>query len=166
MIDTVILELPFMDYHITDHEQFNPPTHNVAQSRVYLLKYLNNPSTQDKKDGLYKPRLTIIKRRVKGHDHIPLRIEFSVPKLIFGNNVDELHDADLPRIANALQKTLGTMGVSVTIQAIMSAKVSAVHYSKNVQLSGGSTASFAIKELSKPQVALTPTEVLHNSTEV
>lgn len=149
MIDTVVLELPFMDYHITDHEQFNPPTHNVAQSRVYLLKYINNPSSQDKKDGIYKPRLTITKRRVKGKDHIPLRIEFSVPKLIFGNNVDELHDADFPRVGNMLQKRLETMGVSTTIQALMSAKVSAVHYSKNVPLSGGSTASFAIKELSK-----------------
>ncbi len=149
MIDTVVLELPFMDYHITDHEQFNPPTHNVAQSRVYLLKYVNNPTSQDRKDGLYKPRLTITKRRVKGRDHIPLRIEFSVPKLIFGNNLDELHDADFSRVANTLQKILQTMGVSTTIKAIMSAKVSAVHYSKNVQLSDGSTASFAIKELSK-----------------
>lgn len=149
MIDTVVLELPFMDYHITDHEQFNPPTHNVAQSRTYLLKYVNNPSSQDKKNGIYKPRLTITKRRVKGIDHIPLRIEFSIPKLIFGNNVDEVHDADLPRITGALQKVLECMGVSVTNQAIMSAKVSAVHYSKNVPLTGGSTASFAIKELSK-----------------
>ncbi len=149
MIDTVVLELPFMDYHIIDHEKFNPPTHNVAQSRTYLLKYINNPTNQDKKDGKYKPRLTIIKRRVKGRDHIPLRIEFSVPKLIFGNNVDELHDADFPRITNTLQKTLEIMGISTTIQALMSAKVSAVHYSKNVELSGGSTASFAIKELSK-----------------
>ncbi len=149
MIDTVVLELPFMDYHITDHERFSPATHNLVQTRTYLLKYVNNPTSQDKKDGIYKPRLTITKRRVKGRDHIPLRIEFSIPKLIFGNNVDELHDADFPRVTNALQKCLQTMGVSTTIKAIMSAKVSAVHYSKNVQLSDGSTASFAIKELSK-----------------
>jgi len=149
MIDTVVLELPFMDYHITDHEQFNPPTHNIAQSRTYLLKYVNNPSSQDRKNGTYKPRLTIVKRRINGRDHIPLRIEFSVPKLIFGNNVDELHDADFPRVVSALQKTLEAMGVSITIQAIMLAKASVVHYSKNVPLTGGSTASFAIKELSK-----------------
>lgn len=146
MIDTVILEIPQIDYIITDHEQFNPTTHNITSSRTLLMKHVNNPTSQDKKQGIYKPRLTIMKRSYK---EIPLKIEFSAPKLLFGNNIDEMRNADLPRVANNLHKALLTMGVSISIHAIMTAKVLAIHYSKNIKLAKGYTSSLVIKELAK-----------------
>jgi hypothetical protein len=145
MIDTIVLELPYMDYIITDHEQFNPPTYNVSSGRP-LLKYINNPSSQDKKAGIYKPRLTVMKRQ---YSQIPLRIEFSIPKLIFGNNLDEVQIAHIPQIFSKLQEVLKSMGVNIQLANLKDAKVLAVHYSKNVLLSSGYTASLAIKELAK-----------------
>lgn len=145
MIDTIVLELTYMDYIITDHEQFNPPTYNVSTGRP-LLKHINNPSSKDKKDGIYKPRLTIMKR---GRNEVPLRIEFSIPKLIFGNNIEEVQIAHTPQIFSKLQSILQNMGVSIQLSNLKNAKVLAVHYSKNVLLSSGYTASLTIKELAK-----------------
>ena len=46
--------------------------------------------------------MTIIKR---GRE-IYLKIEFSAPKLLFGNNLEELEEADFDKIINKLQEII------------------------------------------------------------
>ena len=149
MIDTIILTVPWQEYQILDHTQFNPPTHHVHEAGNMQTKHVNNALPSERKEGIYKPRLTIRRRYVASSVSIPLKIEFSVPKLLFGNNVDELAESDFELVIRQLQRVLLTMSVRTTADALRQAGVSALHVAKNIPLSSGYTASYVIKELSK-----------------
>jgi hypothetical protein len=55
-------------------------------------KYVRNPSKAEKETGKTFPRLTGYSRRFSQEANV--RIEFSVPKLLYMNNLDELEDKD------------------------------------------------------------------------
>lgn len=149
MIDTIVLTVPWQAYQILDHTQFSPPTHRVHELGNMQTKHMNNALPSERKEGIYKPRLTIRRRFNDGSVSIPLKIEFSVPKLLFGNNVDELSESDFDPVIKNLQRVLLTMGIHTTADALRLAGISALHISKNIPLSSGYTASYVIKELSK-----------------
>ena len=65
---------------------------------------------------------------------MPLKIEFSAPKMLFGNNFDELTDSDFPNLLTKLKRTLKEMGVFILEDHLTSAPVSAIHFSKNIPL--------------------------------
>ena len=48
---------------------------------------------------------------VRGGFSLTLRIEFSAPKLVLGNNFDELRSRDFERVLDALHRALQDMGV-------------------------------------------------------
>lgn len=134
MLDTVILTIPEKEYTITDPGRFQPNADYIR--KCYLVKGVNNPTLQEKSDGIYRPRLTIMRRPASLHygQDIPLRIEFSAPKLLFGNNIDELEEKDFDSIVATLRYRMKKMGVETTADAIQKAKVSAMHVSKNIRL--------------------------------
>jgi len=145
MLDTVILQIPMGYSAIIDHDRFNPSTRGMSDDSRGFVKYVNNPTKIDKEKGIYKPRLTIIKRG----ERIYLKIEFSAPKLLFGNNLDELRENDFDEMTEKLRKEILEMGVRLWTHEIENAEVISFHPSKNILLSKGYTASFAIRELSK-----------------
>jgi len=145
MLDTVILQIPINYSAIIDHSQFTPSTKGIVDNSASFYKYTNNPTKIDRESGVYKPRLTIIKRG----NRIYLKIEFSVPKLLFGNNLDEIEESDFNQVISMLQKIIEQMGVRLWTYQIEKAEVISFHPSKNIPLSKGYTSSFAIKELSK-----------------
>ncbi len=110
-------------------------------------KFVRNPSKAEKDTGDYYPRLTGYKRQFSQEANV--RIEFSVPKLLYLNNLDELEDKDFPKVIGTLQKRLRTMGVVVPDTLLKNASVSAVHFSKNIKLEDGYTASHLISEMNK-----------------
>lgn len=61
MLDTVILQIPIDYSAIIDHSQFTPSTKGLLENSVNFYKYTNNPKKSDKMQGIYKPKLTIIK---------------------------------------------------------------------------------------------------------
>ena len=151
MIDTIVLMLQYpSQFSIAEHERFSPSTKALFQSgfssgsRGYFSCF-QNPTKEDLKNGLYKPRLTAT-RRV---GQITLRIEFSIPKLIFGNNFDEVDDSSFAQVVDTLTKKLREMGVVIFREAIVNAPVSSVHYSKNIPLTDHSTPYGILKEISK-----------------
>ena len=101
MLDTVILEIENATSFIVDYSKFKTTKEKISNPMSFY-KWPNNPTTEDKKRGIYKPRLTLIKR---GHKFY-LKIEFSVPKLLFGNNLDEISESDFTEVINILQKKL------------------------------------------------------------
>jgi len=145
MIDTIILQIPIEYSAIIDHNQFTPSTKGILDNPVNFYKYTNNPKEKDRKRGIYKPKLTAIKRGKK----IFLKIEFSAPKLLFGNNLDEVNETDFNKVVDILQKRVWEMGVRLWTVEIENAEVLGFHPSKNIPLSKGYTSSFAIRELSK-----------------
>jgi len=144
MLDTIILQIPIQFSAITDSNKFNP---NAKQLEVYrgFGKCTNNPTAEDRRKGIYKPKLTLIKRG----EMIYLKIEFSAPKLLFGNNLDEVEEKDFGEMITRLQSVVKEMGVLLWTHQIEKAKVIGFHPSKNIVLTNGYTSSFAIRELSK-----------------
>jgi hypothetical protein len=144
MLDTVILNLPQGKFRITKPDNFVPSTRNINFAAAFS-KHVNNATAQDKKNGIYLPRLTIVKRGAQ----ISLKVEFSASKLVYGNNLDELKEKDFKNVWTILKDKLWHMGVFVSEPDLIAAEVSCFHVSKNVLLSGGYTATFAIKEIAK-----------------
>ncbi len=149
MFDTIILNISQNSYQILQPERFKPSANLLRGYGANGLKCVNNTTPAEEKIGIKRPRLTITKRATNKGIEIPLKIEFSAPKLLFGTNVDELEESDFKRVVIKLQSDLNAMGVATSEEAIMNAKVSALHPSKNIELKDGYTSSFVIKELHK-----------------
>ncbi|MBM3281330.1 MAG: hypothetical protein FJY91_01075 [Candidatus Harrisonbacteria bacterium] len=128
---------------------FTPNANILKSEGNYLVKCVSNPRDADKKKGIYQVRLTLIKRPTKRGSEIPLKIEFSVPKMIYGNNVEEVEEKDFDTVIKALHKSVQDMGALVSIDDLKKATVSVFHPSKNVILSEGYTSGFIINEINK-----------------
>ncbi len=143
MIDTICLLIP------KDKMRF---IQGVSSWELYsktdqYTKYVRNPSKAEKETGKYFPRLTGYKRRFSQDANV--RLEFSVPKLLYLNNLDELEDKDFPEVLKVLQERLQLMGIVIPRILIENASVSSVHFSKNIELEGGYTVSHLITEMNK-----------------
>ena len=155
MIDTIVLTLQPEQFAISNHDRFSPSTIGLFQAPYYrlghnsFLKCVQNPTKTELARGLYKPRLTVTRRMGNYGFIVTLRIEFSIPKLLFGNNFDEVNEGDFEEIINKLYNSLFNMGVVVAPHLLREARVSAVHYSKNIVLTDYSTPYNILKELSK-----------------
>ena len=74
--------------------------------------------------GLYKPYLTLANCKTSnGNRDIILKIELSLPKLIFGNNFQELQYKDFPRVLKRLGEELVSMGIIVDENVLAKAPV-------------------------------------------
>jgi hypothetical protein len=156
MIDTIVLTLEPKQFSISDHDRFSPSTAGLFQAPYYklghnsFLKCVQNPTSKELKNGIYKPRLTVTRRMSNEFGFIvTLRIEFSIPKLLFGNNFDEVSEGQFGQIIDRLYNSLYSMGVIVAPHVLREAPVSSVHYSKNMALTDYSTPYNILKELSK-----------------
>jgi len=109
------------------------------------VKCFQNMTKNDIKTNNYKPRLTVYRRGGR----VELKIEFSAPKLIFGNNFEELVDRDLDRVIEILLSKLKEMGITTNTQCLRESKVSTVHFGKNIVLGSGVSSSMILSELSQ-----------------
>ena len=148
MIDTICLLIPKDKMIILDLSHQGVPTWNLHSDTEQYKKFVKNPSKRDLDSGLYFPRLTGYKRKSFSQD-ANVRIEFSVPKLLFLNNLDELEEKDFLQVIDTLHDRLKTMGVVVSKSVLQNASVSSVHFSKNIKLEDGYTANHLICEMNK-----------------
>ena len=148
MIDTIVLTLKTGVYTIFEPDNFSPSTRGLTDPTAGYYRLggrsnitcKQNPTPSELKRGIYKPKLTVTKRiNREGNFEIPLKIEFSIPKLLYGNNFDELTDADFPAVIQKLKAILNEMGVRVFEHFLINAPVSSVHYSKNIALTDYTT---------------------------
>jgi len=132
MIDTVKLMISSFDFEVTQPELFYPDATQALNSDRVFATAVQRPSKTDHKIGLYKPSLKLVKRPIEGGGiSISLLIEFSAPKLLFGNNFEECHELDLKPLVLKLAQVLRSMGVVVAPQILLTAKVIGIHYGKN-----------------------------------
>ncbi len=143
MIDTVCLLIP----QNTMLYPFGISNWELYSKTEQYAKYVRNPKKAEKETRLYFPRLTAYHRRFSQEANV--RIEFSVPKLLYLNNLDELEDKDFLQVIEVLQERLKIMGVIVTKPVLENASISSVHFSKNIVLQDGYTASHLISEMGK-----------------
>ena len=144
MLDTVKIQLEESDFEIFQSHYFKPDIDRLKNS-LGFSKAVNNPSLSDHKAGIYLPRLTYIKRGRA----VFLTVEFSAPKLIYKENVNEVDETQFEEIIEVLQSKIRHMGVNVTSDVLKRAKALTLHPSKNIKLQGGYTSSYVISELAK-----------------
>lgn len=154
MLDTIALTLPEHLFKIRYTDRFTPDA-GFVMNPMYgggrgMVKCHYNPTKGEKAKG-YKPRLTLFKKPyTERANAIWLKIEFSAPKLIFGNNFEELRGRnDLETVLTALHRALADMGIEVAYDDLLNAKVSAVHYSKNILLERTTPCFLLIQALEK-----------------
>ena len=148
MIDTVCLLIPKDKITSLDLTKSGVPSWSLQSKTEQYEKFVKNPSKKDLDSGLYFPRLTGYKRKGFAQD-ANVRIEFSVPKLLFLNNLDELENKDFPKVIDTLQDRLKTMGIIVSKIVLQNASISSVHFGKNIKLEDGYTTNHLISEMNK-----------------
>ena len=150
MLDTVVLTIQRDKFTLLDPIQDLVAPWDLQSKTSSYEKYVKNPSARDKNAGIYQPRLTGVKRWTHGQSfQSVLKVEFSVPKLLYGNNLEEVDDMDFPQVIELLRSRLFRMGVVISVEDLQNAPVTVFHPSKNIVLSDGYTSSLILKELSK-----------------
>lgn len=146
MIDTICLLIPKDKTKHLSPKVYDVPSWSLHSRNEQYDKYVKNPTKRNKESGLYFPRLTGYTRKNQSTN---IRIEFSAPKLLYLNNLDELENKDFNEIVQTLHERLKMMGLLVSKEVIASASVSSVHFSKNILLEDGYTANHLISEINK-----------------
>ena len=155
MLDTVVLTLDQREFEVLEPDRFSPSARGIVAPPYLALgargvfTCFQNPTKTDFAEGRYRPRLTLTRRKVREGFALTLRIEFSAPKLIFGNNFDELRSRDLESVLAALLRSLKGAGIRTTEDVLRAAKVSAIHYSKNMLLTDFTSCSMVMGELAR-----------------
>ena len=117
MLDTVVLTLARPRFEIIEPERFSPSANVLLLPPVGSrgkFTCVQNPIKADLQIGCYLPRLTLVGRIHSNGFVVTLRIEFSVPKLILGNNFDELEPRDFADVLDVLYETLIGMDIKVS----------------------------------------------------
>ncbi len=147
MIDTVCLTLPRRHIILLDENNDKIPNWDLYSRTETYAKYVRNPSFAERNTGQYFPRITAYSRKCQSEQQI--KIEFSAPKLIYRNNLEELSDDQFEDVIKELQDRLKRMGVSIFKKMLMEAPVTSVHYGRNFILKDGQTATNVIAQLGK-----------------
>jgi hypothetical protein len=135
MIDTVRLIIDAGSFCINQPERFQPNAKTILglgdrRLGARIVKAFLNPSKQEFGSAYY-PRLTLRRRPPLITE---LAIEFSIPKLLYGNNFDELTEEDFEVVLKVLAGKLADVGVLIFSEQLRNASVGAIHYGKNIIL--------------------------------
>jgi hypothetical protein len=160
MIDTVVLTLNMQQFNVPEklYDAFSPSAKGVLKPPYYSLggkkfmKCVLNPSSSDKKAGVYMPRLTLYMAVRNSGMATFLHVEFSAPKILFNNNFDELTDDDFDGLCVKLAEKLRQIGVLIIAPFIKQADVKTIHYSKNIVLTDYTTASSVLSDIAKSNI--------------
>lgn len=115
----------------------------------HYSKRIKRQTKSQRKDNVYRPRVTGIKR---GSDKF-VQFEFSIPKLLHGNNVDEVTEDDFADVLSSFTERAKDMGIVLKSNAVRMAQVSTLHVSKNILLKDGYTTSAVLRELKKIDIS-------------
>ena len=101
MLDSIKLTLDRAYFEVLLPERFNPselkpPNYSLRSPGNFTC--VQNPVKSDLPAGRYFPRLTLIKQQIAAGFRLTLRIEFSAPKLLLANNLDELESSCSPKL--------------------------------------------------------------------
>lgn len=159
-IDTVILTLPLNKFVIMEPSRFTPHASKVLGAEPKDMgknKYFGaicNPTKQDIANFGYLPYITLYRALRAGGLVTELRIQFSAPKLLNGDNVSEIEEWDFGEICHRILAGLEYFKIKVYdgLRTVANAQVATVHYSKNFILPNFMTVRNAVLELQKSDV--------------
>lgn len=150
-LQKIIAKSSFDNWSPSLRSAFVPPFAKISgNSATYHL----NTTKMDKKLGTYTPRLTLYVQRVTGGYRRLLYVEFSAPKLLYGNNFAEIGVSDYGNLCKILSDSLAKKGVYLSPNQLRYAEMKAVHYAKNVVFINGTKPTSVISYLKKTEINL------------
>lgn len=144
MLDTIVLTLPKSKLS----KPIGEKKWELFAKTEFYEKFIKNPSKANKETWLYFPRF-LGYRRYWPIDQEAVRMEFSAPKILYLNNLEELTENDFDKVVDTLVERIRMMWMFIERDSIINASVSAVHYSKNIVLEDWYTTNYIISELHK-----------------
>lgn len=148
MIDTITLSIPVTKMDIGNLEQFDSSASNIFTTDRGFRRYARNPTDIERKLGIYVPIYTLY-RRYRNELDISLNIQFSIPKLLYKNNFQEVCEYDFDSIVNELGLKLKMHQFHISRGRLIDSKVVGIHFSKNILLSDGLNCSMVLNQLKK-----------------
>lgn len=120
-------------------------------TRIYLRHFILKPPYQVG----YLPKVDVFEVLTKSRDAVQyiLKAEFSAPKLLYRNSLQEVAEQDLEKLLAALKKALGGVGVMIETDTIANARVSVVNFCKNVLLPQNIRMQEALAELQRVDIS-------------
>jgi hypothetical protein len=153
MIDTVILMFENPKFRVLNYKAFTPSAYRIFNGKKENERCVQNSTDVDKENGIYKPKLTLLKTVFDYGYGICLMVEFSAPKLLFSNNIDELDDEDFEPLVDILLQRLLEMSVDIERKNLINAKTSKIHYSKNIDITNIATCLEIIDIIHKANIS-------------
>ena len=107
-------------------------TEKQSKTRYYLRRFILKAPPQ----GSYIPKIDILETLDRKNKKIVyiLIAESSIPKLLYGNSLQEISDEDGGKVMVAFQRALVSLGIIVDINDVAGARISALHLCKNIVL--------------------------------
>lgn len=103
-----------------------------ASNRMYLRRFILKAPAQ----AVYTPKIDVLETLDKEKKAIVyiLIAEFSIPKLLYGNSLQEVSSSDFGLVLTKLKGVLSRVGIDVENETIANARVASAHFCKNVML--------------------------------
>ncbi len=144
MIDTIKLVIALPKPLRRTGVDFQPSLDSVREDYHGYFKAVLNPSAGDRRKGTYHPRLTYTQRSSSMRE---LVIEMSLPKLLYGNNFNEVTDADFIKIIDKLVLSLRSLGIWIFPHQLKAADVRKIDFCKNIIFRDYTSVSSIIKDV-------------------
>lgn len=147
--DTVKLRLNLGDFEIIE-DKFDTSVNKILGyfGRGIATAY-QGMTTEDKRQLHYKPKLFLTNAPQAGGRKIFLYIELSLPKLLYGNNLQEVCDQDFKPLIRKLRDILFEMGVKVSPRVLANAQIVRYHSCKNIILPNGVATQYIVSNVAK-----------------
>lgn len=160
-VDTITLSFSQHEFAVLRAYEFTPNLNLLTKiepkdmGKGKLLKSTRNPTKQDNATQGYLPYVTYYRGLRAGGIQSWINVQFSAPKLLYGNNFDELAEDDLEKLYDRLYEALKYYGIRFFKgrDAIPNAKVTVINYSKNIPLTNLMSANEVIREFHKCDVS-------------
>jgi hypothetical protein len=132
-----------------EYSQLSPT--EKQSTRLYLRHFILKPPHQDG----FLPKVDIFEVLSKNRDAVQyiLKAEFSLPKLLYRNSLQEVSEQDFGKVLSALKNALGGVGIVVETDTIANALVSVVNFCKNVPLPQNIRMQEALTELKRVDIS-------------
>lgn len=162
MIDTIVIKIKHPYFEVRHPQLFSPdltihtatdiPRELLNKPQKLFKKYVQNPSAEDKSEGIYKPCLTVYRYYIEKRLEYHLHVQFSVPKMLNKNNVQEISPTNFPRILDNLRCKLNAMGIAVEEEILTVAEVTKMHLGKNIEIKLPMNLTDVIAEIKKAEM--------------
>lgn len=159
MIDTVLLRIPYPQFHILKPEYFSPRAVFNTNDQITVevkekdvrKKFVQNKSAYDTKESIYKPQVALYQQMKKDSRELEwfMTIQCSIPKLLFGESIRELVESDFGRVCTELQNKLSVMGIQISIPHLENSILGKVHIGKNILIPKEYSVTEAVTLLAK-----------------